>query len=265
MGGLVEPPRRGTDAFSCFCPGGSVLNNPGDIAPWGGIVKRPANFIRERGLDVTVLGRPGPLLATAVLCGVGGPIDSRHRRSGLLRSGERQRAPSRTTSAFHGGQRPGAPGLGFTQARFSELISPYPPFCNRSTCHPREASGPPLSPRRRRWADHVSRPPRPSSQSGARSRLPSIPSRAGLLRGPRVGPPTLGFSHRGSELPGKDVVLVGGGNSTGQERSSSPVLLPAASAGCCSSGSNLSQSMSPTLVDRIASHLPTSVPHLSPS
>jgi len=129
-----------------------------------------------------------------------------------------------------------------------------PAVATRLTCHPREAKGPPLS--------LVLEDGRTVSTravviaSGARYRRPSIPALDDFEG--------RGVSYWASPIEarscrGKDVVLVGGGNSAGQ----GAVFLSghAARVLLLIRGSTLSQSMSRYLVDRIAA---TSNIHVHP-
>src|SRR5207302_548793 len=145
-------------------------------------------------------------------------------------------------------------GRGFTQAQKFGADFAMPAVATRLTCHPREAKGPPLS--------LVLEDGRTVSTravviaSGARYRRPSIPALDDFEG--------RGISYWASPIEarscrGKDVVLVGGGNSAGQgavflSGHAARVLLFIRS-------SDLSQSMSRYLVDRIAA---TSNIHVHP-
>src|SRR6202022_1405255 len=126
--------------------------------------------------------------------------------------------------------------------------------CNPAQLSSSRSIGTPTLPRARGWADRLHA--RRRHRIGCA--LPSsVDPGAGRLRGPRGL--LLALPPRASELRGKDVVLVGGGNSAGQ----GAVFLSghAARVLLLIRGSNLSQSMSRYLVDRIAA---TSNIHVHP-
>ncbi len=252
--GLVERHAAGPDDLPLVvCPGGSVLKNPGDIALARYLNVLP-NSIRERGYDVTVVGAGPAGLATAVYAASEGlsilVIDGRG-------FGGQASASARIENYF------GFPtgitgqelaGRGFTQAQKFGADFAMPAVATRLNCHPREAPGPPLS--------LVLEDGRTVSTravviaSGARYRRPSIPALDDFEG--------RGVSYWASPIEarscrGKDVVLVGGGNSAGQ----GAVFLSghAARVLLLFRGSTLSQSMSRYLVDRIAA---TSNIHVHP-
>jgi thioredoxin reductase (NADPH) len=252
--GLVERHAAGPDDLPLvICPGGSVLKNPGDIA-LGRYLNVLPNSIRERGYDVTVVGAGPGGLATAVYAASEGlsilVIDGRG-------FGGQASASARIENYFGfptgvSGQE--LAGRGFTQAQKFGADFAMPAVATRLKCHPREASGPPLS--------LVLDDGRTVSTravviaSGARYRRPSIPALDDFEG--------RGVSYWASPIEarscrGKDVVLVGGGNSAGQ----GAVFLSghAARVLLLIRGSNLSQTMSRYLVDRIAA---TSNIHVHP-
>jgi thioredoxin reductase (NADPH) len=251
--GLVERHAAGPDDLPLVvCPGGSVLKNPGDIALARYLNVLP-NSIRERGYDVTVVGAGPAGLATAVYAASEGlsilVIDARG-------FGGQASASARIENYF------GFPtgitgqelaGRGFTQAQKFGADFAIPAVAARLSCHPREAPAP---------LSLVLEDGRTVSTravviaSGARYRRPSIPTLSDFEG--------RGVSYWASPIEarscrGKDVVLVGGGNSAGQ----GAVFLSghAARVLLLIRGSTLSQSMSRYLVDRIAA---TSNIHVHP-
>jgi thioredoxin reductase (NADPH) len=252
--GLVERHAAGPDDLPLVvCPGGSVLKNPGDIALARYLNVLP-NSIRERGYDVAVVGAGPAGLATAVYAASEGlstlVIDGRG-------FGGQASASARIENYFGfptgvSGQE--LAGRGFTQAQKFGVDFAMPAVATRLNCHPREASGPPLS--------LVLEDGRTVSTrtvviaSGARYRRPSIP---GLDDFEGRGVSYWASPIEARSCRGKDVVLVGGGNSAGQ----GAVFLSghAARVLLLIRGSNLSQSMSRYLVDRIAA---TSNIHVHP-
>jgi thioredoxin reductase (NADPH) len=252
--GLVERHAAGPDDLPLVvCPGGSVLKNPGDIALARYLNVLP-NSIRERGYDVAVVGAGPAGLATAVYAASEGlstlVVDGRG-------FGGQASASARIENYFGfptgvSGQE--LAGRGFTQAQKFGVDFAMPAVATRLNCHPREASGPPLS--------LVLEDGRTVSTrtvviaSGARYRRPSIP---GLDDFEGRGVSYWASPIEARSCRGKDVVLVGGGNSAGQ----GAVFLSghAARVLLLIRGSNLSQSMSRYLVDRIAA---TSNIHVHP-
>src|SRR5438477_1608112 len=209
--GLVERHAAGPDDLPLvICPGGSVLKNPGDIA-LGRFLNVLPNSIRERGYDVTVVGAGPGGLATAVYAASEGlsilVIDGRG-------FGGQASASARIENYFGfptGVTGQELAGRGFTPRQKLGADSAMPAVATRLTCHPREAKGPPLP--------LVLEDGRTVSMravviaSGARYRRPSIPALENFEG--------RGVSYWASPIEarscrGKDVVLVGGGNSAGQ-------------------------------------------------
>jgi thioredoxin reductase (NADPH) len=252
--GLVARHAAGPDDLPLvICPGGSVLKNPGDIALARYLNVLP-NSIRERGYDVTVVGAGPAGLATAVYAASEGlsvlVIDGRG-------FGGQAGASARIENYF------GFPtgitgqeltGRGFTQAQKFGADFAMPAVASRLNCHPREASGPPLSLELEDGRTVTTRAV--VIASGARYRRPSIPALE-RFEGRGVSYWASPIEARGCR--GRDVVLVGGGNSAGQ----GAVFLSGHAARVLHliRGSTLSQSMSRYLVDRIAA---TSNIHVHP-
>jgi len=252
--GLVGRHAAGPDDLPLVvCPGGSVLKNPGDIA-LGRYLNVLPNSIRERGYDLTVVGAGPAGLATAVYAASEGlsvlVIDGRG-------FGGQASASARIENYFGfptGVTGQELAGRGFTQAQKFGADFAIPAVATRLNCHPREASGPPIS--------LVLEDGRTVSTravviaSGARYRRPSIPALENFEG--------RGVSYWASPIEarscrGTDVVLVGGGNSAGQ----GAVFLSghAARVLLLIRGPSLSESMSRYLVDRIAA---TSNIHVHP-
>ena len=252
--GLLERHSTGPhDLPLVVCPGGAILKNPGDIA-LGRYLNVLPNSIRERGYDVTLVGAGPAGLATAVYAASEGlsilVIDGRGY-------GGQAGASARIENYF--GFPTGITGQelasrGFTQAQKFGADFAMPAVTTRLNFHPGDAPGPPLS-----LALEDGRTVSTRAvviASGARYRRPSIPALENFEG--------RGVSYWASPIEarscrGKDVVLVGGGNSAGQ----GAVFLSghAARVLLLTRGSTLSQSMSRYLVDRIAA---TSNIHVHP-
>ena len=236
------------------CPGFEVLRNPGDVA-LGRYLNVLPNSIRERGYDVAVVGAGPAGLATAVYAASEGlsilVIDSRGFGG--------QAGASARIENFFGfstgltGQE--LTGRGFTQAQKFGAEFAMPAVVTGLSCDPRRPPGQPLALRLEDGRTVFSRAI--VIASGARYRRPGIPHLPEFEGH--------GISYWASPIEarscrGKDVILVGGGNSAGQAavylsgHAARVILLVRAS--------GLSQSMSRYLVDRIAA---TPNVHVHPS
>ena len=250
---LVSRNAEGPDDLPLVvCPGGSILKNPGDIA-LGRYLNVLPNSIRERGYDVAVVGAGPAGLATAVYAASEGlsilVVDARGFGGQASASARIENFFGFTTGIT--GQE--LAGRGFTQAQKFGAEFAMPAVANRLTCDPQRATAP--------LSLHLEDGRSVSSRavviaSGARYRRPAIPGLADF-EGHGVSYWASPIEARGCR--GKDVVLVGGGNSAGQ----AAVYLSghAARVLLLVRGPGLSQSMSRYLVDRIAA---TSNIHVHP-
>jgi thioredoxin reductase (NADPH) len=226
------------------CPDGSVLKNPGDIA-LGRYLDVLPNSVKDRGYDVAVVGAGPAGLSTAVYAASEGlsvlVVDSRG-------FGGQASASARIENYFGfptGITGQALTGRGFNQAQKFGVDFAIPAVATQLSCHPLHGSGAPLSIElddgRRVSARTV------VVASGARYRRPAIPALSEFEG--------RGVSYWASPIEarscrGRDVVLVGGGNSAGQ----AAVFLSghAARVLMLVRGPSLSQTMSRYLVDRIA-------------
>ena len=235
------------------CPGLSVLKNPGDVA-LGRYLNVLPNTIRERGYDVSVVGAGPAGLATAVYAASEGlsilVIDARGFGG--------QASASARIENFFGfstgitGQE--LTGRGFTQAQKFGAEFAIPAVVAGLSCDAGRPLGQPLALQLEDGRTVFSRAV--VIASGARYRRPAIPQLAAFEGH--------GVSYWASPIEaracrGKDVILIGGGNSAGQ----AAVYLSGHAARVILSirGPGLAQSMSRYLVDRISA---TSNIHVHP-
>ncbi|HET9036200.1 MAG TPA: NAD(P)/FAD-dependent oxidoreductase, partial [Myxococcaceae bacterium] len=222
------------------CPDGSVLKNPGDIA-LGRYLDVLPNSVRRRGYDVAVVGAGPAGLSTAVYAASEGlavlVIDSRG-------FGGQAGASARIENYF--GFPIGLSGqdltsLGFAQATKFGTEFAIPAQAIRLDCHSPGSIGLKLEDGRDVSARTV------VLASGARYRRPDLP---GLERFEGRGVSYWASPIEAHHCRGKDVVLVGAGNSAGQ----AAVFLSehAARVLMLVRGKGLSESMSRYLVERIA-------------
>jgi thioredoxin reductase (NADPH) len=236
------------------CPGLSVLKSPGDVA-LGRYLNVLPNSIRERGYDVAVVGAGPAGLATAVYAASEGlsilVIDARGFGG--------QAGASARIENFFGfstgitGQE--LTGRGFTQAQKFGAEFAMPAVVTGLSCDTSRPAGQPLALQLEDGRTVFSRAV--VIASGARYRRPAIPQLADFEG--------RGVSYWASPIEarscrGKDVILIGGGNSAGQ----AAVYLSghAARVLLLVRGAGLSHSMSRYLEDRIAA---TSNIHVHPN
>jgi thioredoxin reductase (NADPH) len=192
------------------CPGLSILKSPGDVA-LGRYLNVLPNTIRERGYDVAVVGAGPAGLATAVYAASEGlsilVIDGRGFGGQAGASARIENFFGFTTGIT--GQ--DLTGRGFTQAQKFGAEFAMPAVVTGLACDPRRPPGQPLALRLEDGRTVFSRAV--VIASGARYRRPAIPRLADFEGH--------GVSYWASPIEahacrGKDVVLVGGGNSAGQ-------------------------------------------------
>ncbi|HET9157821.1 MAG TPA: FAD-dependent oxidoreductase, partial [Myxococcaceae bacterium] len=236
------------------CPGLSVLKNPGDLA-LGRYLNVLPNSIRERGYDVAVVGAGPAGLATAVYAASEGlsilVIDARGFGG--------QAGASARIENFFGfstgitGQE--LTGRGFTQAQKFGAEFAMPAVVAGLSCEAGRPVGQPLALQLEDGRSVFSRAV--VIASGARYRRPAIPELS-AFEGRGISYWASPIEARGCR--GKDVILIGGGNSAGQ----AAVYLSghAARVLLLVRGADLSHSMSRYLVDRIAA---TSNIHVHPA
>lgn len=237
---LIERHATGPDDLPLvLCPDGTVLKNPGDIA-LGRYLDVLPNSVRQRGYDVAVVGAGPAGLSTAVYAASEGlsvlVIDSRG-------FGGQAGASARIENYF--GFPIGLSGqdltsLGFAQATKFGTEFAMPAQAIRLECHSPGALGLKLEDGRVVSARTV------VLASGARYRRPDLP---GLERFEGRGVSYWASPIEAHHCRGKDVVLVGAGNSAGQ----AAVFLSqhAARVLMLVRGKGLSDSMSRYLVERI--------------
>ena len=222
------------------CPDGTVLKNPGDIA-LGRFLDVLPNSVRRRGYDVAVVGAGPAGLSTAVYAASEGlsvlVIDSRG-------FGGQAGASARIENYF--GFPIGLSGqeltsLGFAQAAKFGADFAIPAQAVRLDCRPGAPLGLDLDDGRQVSARTV------VLASGARYRRPELP---GLATFEGRGVSYWASPIEANSCRGRDVVLVGGGNSAGQ----AAVFLSghAARVLVLVRGKGLNESMSRYLVERIA-------------
>jgi len=237
---LIERHAAGPDDLPLvLCPDGTVLKNPGDIA-LGRYLDVLPNSVRRRGYDVAVVGAGPAGLSTAVYAASEGlsvlVIDSRG-------FGGQAGASARIENYF--GFPIGLSGqdltsLGFAQATKFGTEFAMPAHAVRLECRSPGSIGLKLEDGREVSARTV------VLASGARYRRPELP---GLERFEGRGVSYWASPIEAHHCRGRDVVLVGAGNSAGQ----AAVFLSqhAARVLMLVRGKGLSDSMSRYLVDRI--------------
>jgi thioredoxin reductase (NADPH) len=237
---LIERHAAGPDDLPLvLCPDGTVLKNPGDIA-LGRYLDVLPNSVRRRGYDVAVVGAGPAGLSTAVYAASEGlsvlVIDARG-------FGGQAGASARIENYF--GFPIGLSGqdltsLGFAQATKFGTEFAIPAQAVRLDCHSPGSLRLALDDGREVSARTV------VLASGARYRRPDLPGLAAFEgRGVSYWASPIEAHH----CRGKDVVLVGGGNSAGQaavflSQHAARVLMLVRAKG-------LSESMSRYLVERI--------------
>ena len=241
---LARHQARADDLPLVICPDGSVLKNPGDVALARYLNVLP-NTIRERGYDVVVVGAGPAGLSTAVYGaseglsvlvvdgrGFGGQAGASARIDNYLGF------PSGVTGQD-------LTGRAFTQAQKFGAEFAMPAVVTGLSCRPGTSSRPSIS-------LHLEDGRTVSARtlviaSGARYRRPEIPN---LARFEGRGVSYWASPIEARVCRGKDVVLVGGGNSAGQ----AAVFLSghAARVLMLVRGPSLSGTMSRYLVDRLA-------------